>query len=316
MRRSQGDHAVAAEAKPVHPMGQPINASTNSGFSVGAPAEIFAPAGFVARAGRECGLTACSFRGRLLRASVSGLAWPLFQSRAEGVAQRRARSVRSADLRFPALGLFPSQALAVGHNRRNSVRLAPLDLLPEQARGVGHAACEDEEAFAPVRRADARSREESFRNPVTQAFQLASDLAISEVEVIGDVFQENKSGLDFPDDPGDMRPEMAWVAGAEAFAGDAERLARIARKDDVHRATPRAAVEGGKVVIDRSLIQGRVFHPGHEDGRGIGVPLDITHRTVFGFGDGEAEVEPAGAGAERESEQGPSSPVARIRGGM
>jgi len=33
MRRNQGDHAVATEAKPVHPVGQPISASTNSGFT-------------------------------------------------------------------------------------------------------------------------------------------------------------------------------------------------------------------------------------------------------------------------------------------
>ena len=196
------------------------------------------------------------------------------------------------------------------------MRLAPLDLLPEQARGVGHASPEDEKAFAAVRRADARSREESFRNPVTQVFQLASDLAISEVEVVGDVLQENKSGLDFPDDPGDMGPEMARVAGAEASSGNRERLARIARKDDVHRATPRAAVECSNVVPDRRRIQGRVFHPGHEDGRGIGVPLDITHSPVSGLGDVQAEIESSGAGAEREPEQGLSFPISRSRGGM
>ena len=37
MRRNQGDHAVATEAKPVHPVGQPISASTNSGFKVRLP---------------------------------------------------------------------------------------------------------------------------------------------------------------------------------------------------------------------------------------------------------------------------------------
>ncbi len=34
MRRKQRDHAVATEAKSVHPVGQPISASTNSGFKV------------------------------------------------------------------------------------------------------------------------------------------------------------------------------------------------------------------------------------------------------------------------------------------
>ena len=40
MRRNQGDHAVATEAKPVHPVGQPISASTNSGFKVRRGSEV------------------------------------------------------------------------------------------------------------------------------------------------------------------------------------------------------------------------------------------------------------------------------------
>tara|TARA_R110002111_G_C5833743_1_gene358227 strand:+ start:156 stop:335 length:180 start_codon:yes stop_codon:yes gene_type:complete len=34
MRGNQWDHAVAAEPKAVHPVGQPIRASTNSGFKI------------------------------------------------------------------------------------------------------------------------------------------------------------------------------------------------------------------------------------------------------------------------------------------
>ena len=96
-----------------------------------------------------------------------------------------------------------------------------------------------------------------------------------------------------------MRPEVARIVGAPAPSGDAEWLARIARTDEIHRAAPRAAVEAGKIVPDRRLIQGLVFHPRHEDGRGEGVPLDVTHSTVSGFGQRKSEVEAAGAGAER-----------------
>jgi hypothetical protein len=163
-----------------------------------------------------------------LRARVSGLARPLRQSRAEGVAQRRALPVRSAVRRLPPLGFSPSEARGVGQRRNISVRLAPLDRRPEQDLGVGQA--EHEQAFAPVGRADARSREESFRNPVTQALQLASDLAITEVEMVGDVLQENKSGLAFADDAGDMGPEVAGVGCAAPLAGDAKWLTRVARQ--------------------------------------------------------------------------------------
>jgi hypothetical protein len=113
-----------------------------------------------------------------------------------------------------------------------------------------------------------------------------------------------------------MRPEVARVVRAAALSRDGERLARIARSDDVHRAAPRAAVEGSNVVPDNSLIQDRVFHPRHENGRGEGVPLDVTHSTISGDGDGEPEVEPAGAGAEGEAEQACVSGSGSASGGM
>lgn len=285
MRRNQGDHAVAAEAKPVHPEGQPISASTNSGFSVGVLAQPVPPALGVSGTGREGPLTACSFKGRLLRAIVFGPASPLRQSRADGVAQLRAEPVRSVSRRRSALGGLLSFAFAFGHSRSNSVRFAPLERLPEQVRGVGQPTGEDEQPFASMGSADLRRRGHSLRNDETQALQLLSDLAITEVEMIGDVLQENRSRPAFADDAGDVGPEMAGIVGAALASGDAERLARIARKHEVHCATPRSAVEAGKVVPDRSRIQGRVRHPRHENGRGVGVPLDITHSAISGFGD-------------------------------
>tara|TARA_Y200000002_G_scaffold317749_1_gene276499 strand:+ start:903 stop:1154 length:252 start_codon:yes stop_codon:yes gene_type:complete len=66
---------------------------------------------------------------------------------------------------------------------------------------------------------------------------------------------------------------------------------------------PRAAIEGGNIVPDNSLIQGRVFHPRHESGCGVGFPFDMAHSTISGDGEDEPEVEPARAGAEREAEQ-------------
>ena len=92
---------------------------------------------------------------------------------------------------------------------------------------------------------------------------------------------------------------MARIVGAPAPAGDAERLARITRRKEIHRAAPRPAVEAGKVVPDRRLIQGLVLHPRHEDGRSVGVPLDVTHSTVSGFGQRKSEIEASGAGAKR-----------------
>ena len=73
---------------------------------------------------------------------------------------------------------------------------------------------------------------------------------------MGDILEEYEGRSRPRDDAGDMRPEVARVVRAAAFARDGERLARIARSDDVHRASPRAAVEGGNVVPDRRAIPG------------------------------------------------------------
>ena len=198
-------------------------------------------------------------------------------------------------------------ALGVGQSRSSSVRFPPLDRVPEQARGVGQlvalAVGEDEEPLALVGRADFRRREEACRKPVAHADQSCGDFGEAEAEMMGDILEEHEGRFDFADDAGDMRPEVPRVVRAPALARDGERLARIARSDDVHRAAPRAAVEGGNVVPDNSLIQGRVFQPRHESGCGEGFPFDMAHSTISGDGDGEPEVETARAGAEGQAEE-------------
>jgi len=198
-------------------------------------------------------------------------------------------------------------ALGVGQSRSSSVRFPPLDRVPEQARRVGQlvplADGEDEEPLSLVRRADFRRREEACRKAVAHADQSAGDFGEAEAEMMGDILEEHEGRLDLADDAGDMRPEVARVVGTPALARDRERLARIARSDDVHRAAPRAAVEGSNVVPDNSLIQGRVFHPRHESGCGVGFPFDMAHSTISGDGEDEPEVETARAGAEGEPEE-------------
>jgi len=198
-------------------------------------------------------------------------------------------------------------ALGVGQSRRISVRFPPLDRTPEQARGVGQLVAfadgEDEEPFALVGRADFRRREEACRKAVAHADQSGSDFGEAEAEMMGDILEEHEGRFDFADDAGDMGPEVTRVVGPPTLARDRERLARVARSDDIHRAAPRAAVEGSNVVPDNSLIQGRVFHPRHESGCGEGFPFDMAHSTISGDGDGEPEVEPACAGAEGEAEE-------------
>jgi hypothetical protein len=207
----------------------------------------------------------------------------------------------------------------VGQSRSSSVRFPPLDRVPEQARGVGQlvplADGEDEQPLAVVGRADFRRREEACRNLVAHADQSCGDFGEAEAEMMGDILEEDEGRFDFADDAGDMWPEMARVIRAPAFARDGERLARIARSDDVHRAAPKAAVEGSNVVPDNSLIQGRIFHPRHESGCGEGFPFDMAHSTISGDGDSKPEIEPARAGAEGQAEEACVSGTGSALGG-
>lgn len=191
--------------------------------------------------------------------------------------------------------------------------------MPEQARGVGQlvplADGKDEEPLALVGRADFRRCEDACRKAVAHADQSAGDFGESEPQMMGDILEEYEGRLDLGDDTGDMGPEVARIIRTPALARDAERLARIACSDDVHRAAPRAAVEGSNVVPDNSLIQGRVFHPRHESGCGEGFPFDMAHSTISGDGDGQSEVEPACAGAQGKAEQACVAGAGRVSGG-
>ena len=210
-------------------------------------------------------------------------------------------------------------ARGVGQSRSSSVRFPPLDRVPEQARGVGQVVLftngKDEQPFALVGRADFRRREEACRKFIAHADQSACDFGEAEAEMMGDILEEDEGRLDLANDAGDMRPEVARVVGTPALARDGERLARIARSDDVHRAAPRTAVEGSNVVPDNSLIQGRVFHPRHESGCGEGFPFDMAHSTIPGDGEDKPEVETARAGAEGEAEEACVSGSGSVSGG-
>lgn len=196
----------------------------------------------------------------------------------------------------------------VPHRRRaNPLRFTPLERCPEQARGVGKGvalpAAEREQSLAPVRRADLRRREEARRNSVAQTDQVSGDFGKAEAQMMRDVFEKDEGRRAFAHDPRDVRPQVPRVIQSVPAAGERERLARIARMDEVHAATPGSAVEGRDVVPHRRRTQRRVFHPRHEDGRGIGFPFDVTNSAIGGQGDVEPEIDACCAGAEREPEQ-------------
>jgi len=122
-------------------------------------------------------------------------------------------------------------ARRVGHSRIISVRFPPLDRVPEQARGVGQLVAladgEDEQPLALVGCTDFRRRKEACRKAVAHADQSAGDFGEAEAEMMGDILEEDEGRPDLADDAGDMRPEVAWILGAEASARDRKWLTGV-----------------------------------------------------------------------------------------
>jgi hypothetical protein len=75
-----------------------------------------------------------------------------------------------------------------------------------------------------------------------------------------DVFKETGTWSHCSNSGCDKRPEVSWVFGAEALAGGAEWLARVAATEDVHAAVKLGPWEGFKIRPDRSWVQESRFH--------------------------------------------------------
>lgn len=140
-------------------------------------------------------------------------------------------------------------------------------------------------------------REQACADRVAQAAKVAGDVPKSQGHVAPDVFEEDPSGPDFLDDARDLGPEVAGIVGTPSMAGLAEGLAGIAGRDEIHTVAPWSAVEGSQIVPYSRRSQGLVFHPGHESGRSVGLPLDVTHSAISGLGDVQAKVEASVSGA-------------------
>ena len=104
-------------------------------------------------------------------------------------------------------------------------------LLPFQfwAAGVG----QDEDAHPLVRRADFCRAEQTRRRRVAHVPKFSQYGLKAEGDVTGYIFEEDPFGTAFPDDPGDLGPEVAGIVGTATFSGRAEGLAGISGEDDV-----------------------------------------------------------------------------------
>jgi hypothetical protein len=122
-----------------------------------------------------------------------------------------------------------------------------------------------------------------------------------------DVFQDDDAGSNFIDHPEEVFPKPAFVFESSPLPGNAEGLAGDASSDAIHFAAPRLAVEIGKRSPDRSLIQGRVFHPRHEIGRCVTFPLNISDGAKSGPEDSESKLESSNSGTNSQAIHSPLS---------
>jgi hypothetical protein len=109
----------------------------------------------------------------------------------------------------------------------------------------------------------------------------------------GHVLQEDESRSHITDDSGNGRPKPPVVFDSSSGTGSGERLTRKARSDDVHTSTPCCAIEGLDIVPQRSAIQDLFFHPRHENGCCVGIPLTTTHGSYVETGKSKSKFEAA-----------------------
>ena len=163
---------------------------------------------------------------------------------------------------------------------------------------------QDEDARPLVRRADFCRAEQARRRRVAQSPKLSQDGFKAEGDVTGDVFEEDPLWAAFPDNPGDVGPEVAGIIGAAAFASGTEGLTGISGEDDVEGAVEDPGIEVAEIIPDRGRGEIPCALGGDEDSARPFLPLDEGAGVETGFGEHEAQIQASAACAEGQSVPG------------
>lgn len=158
---------------------------------------------------------------------------------------------------------------------------------------MGH----EPEPFTLVRGANGGRGEQTPFRIEPEGGKVSEDVGQSRSNNSRHVLQHDEARSHLTENPGDRRPEPTVVVKSTALAGRGEGLAGEAGSDEIHAAAPPSTVEGVEVIPDRSAIQPRFFHARHEDGRRVGIPLNVSHGSYPCHGS-QGELEASVAGAE------------------
>jgi hypothetical protein len=146
--------------------------------------------------------------------------------------------------------------------------------------------------------ADFCRRKESRRAPVTHSSKFARDFKESESSMGVHVFEEDFLWLALADDPRDVRPEVARIFFGELPAGTTERLAGVARAEDVDRSFVRAPVESLKVGPNRRRREGSVLKARNQPFGDSGFPFHVTEDVSLAASEFKAEADAGVSGAQ------------------
>jgi hypothetical protein len=122
--------------------------------------------------------------------------------------------------------------------------------------------------------------------------------------VTGNVFEINPFGAAFPDETGDVGPEVPGIVGTGTLSGGAERLAGISGEDDVEGTAVGPGIETAEIVPDRGRGEVSSALGGDEGGAGPFLPLDECACVISWFGEHEAHIQASAACAEGQSVPG------------
>ena len=120
----------------------------------------------------------------------------------------------------------------------------------------------------------------------------------------GDVFKEDPFGGAFPDDAGDLGPEVPGIIGTAAFASGAEGLAGISGEDDVEDASEWPGIEAAQIVPDRSGRKVSGALGCDENTSGPFLPFDKGAGVIGGLSEHDAQIQASAACAEGQSVPG------------
>ncbi len=116
-----------------------------------------------------------------------------------------------------------------------------------------------------------------------------------------DVLEEYSRGLSFFDDACDLWPQMPHVLLAFAPARAAERLARVARCEDVGFAAIRTPVKRSEVRPNVCRIQRSVFKTRNQPADDSCFPFHVSERLNSETSESKSEVESRVSGAEADA---------------